>query len=356
MIMNTEIIKGLKILITGATGFKGSWLVRWLEIAGAEVRGFGLLPETEPNLFAELGHASSGKIKIKNILDKNYLNDAINGFRPELIFHLAAQPLVSVSYEEPSETFMTNMLGLVNLFEVLRMNDSVRAALIITSDKCYSTDEGKKKFKESDPLGGLDPYSASKACAEIIAKSYHHSFFRNKDIAIATLRAGNIIGGGDWSRDRLIPDIVRSVTSGLKVQLRNPDAVRPWQHVLDALYGYLTAAGMMLDRRLGGFESFNFGPSEKYEYNVKRIAEDFLSKFAIDESEIEVYSPEFHETEYLRLDSSKSEKVLGWKSAWNTKKSIEKTADWYNSFYNKKQSASDLCTLQINEYLNDINT
>ncbi len=355
MKINSDAYKGLKVLVTGATGFKGSWLIHWLKLMGAEVRGFGLSPESDPNLYESLKNNVSGDLQIKNILDREYLHELMSGFKPVLVFHLAAQPLVSVSYEDPRDTHMTNIFGLINLLEELRVSDSVRAAAIITSDKCYSTEYGKRKFKEDDPMGGMDPYSASKACAEIITKSYYNSFFREKPAAFATLRAGNIIGGGDWSRDRLIPDIVRSLTSGRKIVLRNPDSVRPWQHVLDALSGYLITAEMMMTGKLSGLNSFNFGPSLKTDYTVLKIAEDFAGKFFGDKFEIELRKPDFAETDYLRLDSSKSSDVLGWKSCWDTGKSLEKTADWYKRFYGGKETSSDICTEQIEDYLNDIN-
>ena len=349
----TEIYGKRNVLITGATGFKGSWLTFWLKKMGANVSGLGLEPATSRSLYSELDYNKDKSIVILDILDKNSIDLFIKEKKPEIIFHLAAQPLVSVSYDDPADTFMTNIIGLVNLFESLRNSCSVKAAVIVTSDKCYSTETLKKKFAESDPLGGHDPYSASKACAEIVSKSYYKSFFSDDRISFVTVRAGNIIGGGDWSKDRLIPDIVKSITEKRSIKLRNPEAVRPWQHVLDALAGYLIAGGKLLEGELKGFDSFNFGPAEETVFKVIDIANDFIRKFSAERTFIEFYKSDFIETEYLRLDSLKAGNVLGWKSVMDTRTSIEKTAEWYRSYYSKERSAADLCSQDIKNYLND---
>lgn len=348
------IYTGKRVLITGATGFKGTWLTSILRKFNAEVTGFGLKPDTNPSLYEIFGYGKEGSVIIQDILERDFLGKIIEESKPEIIFHLASQPLVSVSYNEPAETFRTNIFGLINLYEAVRSAGTVKKLVIITSDKCYDTERGKTYFKEDDPLGGLDPYSASKGCAEIITKSYYRSFLERDGISLATARAGNIIGGGDWSKDRLIPDIVRAVTSGGRIELRNPNSVRPWQHVFDALFGYLTVGGKLLKGELSGYHSYNFGPAETEEYTVAEVAGIFAKKFGIGDDEIRYVNPEFRETEYLRLNSSKVFEEAGWKSAWGTNKSIEMTAEWYKEFYKDRERATEISDSQLSIYLKDL--
>jgi CDP-glucose 4,6-dehydratase len=349
------IYKGRRVLITGATGFKGSWLTYLLNKFQAEVTGFGLMPDTTPNLNGIFNLTDNKKIVIRDILEPGFMDSFIDETKPEIIFHLASQPLVSVSYEEPADTFRANIFGLINLMESVRTRNSVKKIIVITSDKCYSTETGKKFLTENDALGGLDPYSASKGCAEIVTKSYYNSFLKNKGISVVTARAGNIIGGGDWSKDRLIPDIVRAITEKKKIILRSPNSIRPWQHVFDALCGYLTVGTKMLRGELEGFASYNFGPSEHVEFRVIDIAEMFAGRFGISRNEIEETNPDFYETECLRLDSAKVYKETGWRSVWSTEESIERTAEWYSEFYESSSNAEEISRRQIEKYLSELN-
>ncbi|MDD5362901.1 MAG: CDP-glucose 4,6-dehydratase [Ignavibacteria bacterium] len=349
------IYKGRRVLITGATGFKGSWLTYILKKLDADAAGFGLQPDTTPNLNGILKLTDKKKIVERDILEPGFIDAFINDTNPEIIFHLASQPLVSVSYQEPAETFRTNIFGLINLLESVRKKNQVKKIIIITSDKCYSTETGKKVFTEEDSLGGLDPYSASKGCAEIVSKSYYNSFLKDKGVSVVTARAGNIIGGGDWSKDRLIPDIIRAITEKRKIILRNPNSIRPWQHVFDALCGYLTVGAKMLRNELEGFTSYNFGPSESNEFRVIDIAEKFAGEFGISKSVIETTNPDFYETEFLRLDSNKVYEDTGWRSVWSTKESIEKTAEWYGEYYKNNTNASEICEKQITQYFSALN-
>jgi CDP-glucose 4,6-dehydratase len=350
-----DIYKNKRILITGVTGFKGSWLALWLDHIGAIISGFGLEPDTVPNLFHESGLDRKNQFYITDIRNKERLNYRINEFRPEIIFHLAAQPLVSVSYENPSDTFETNIAGLVNLCDVIRNSNFIRSVIFVTSDKCYLNESGRKKFKEDDALGGLDPYSASKSCVEIIAKSYANSFFIKKGISSVTVRAGNIIGGGDWSRDRLIPDIVRAFSGNGLLNIRNPHQVRPWQHVLEALAGYLKAGEKLLSDDFADFTSWNFGPNPDKDYKVSDILDLFIKYF---DKAIKVNGSEggFYESGYLQLNSEKAKKILGWKNIWDTRSALEKTSEWYKEFHSGHRDAAELCIKQILEYEKLLNT
>ncbi len=345
---------GKRVLITGATGFKGTWLTKILRTLNAEVTGFGLKPDTNPNLYEIFEYGKEGRIIIRDILEKGFAEKIIEESKPEIIFHLASQPLVSVSYKEPAETFRTNIFGLINLYDAVRSAGTAKKLVIITSDKCYDTERGIKFFKEEDPMGGLDPYSASKGCAEVITKSYYKSFLENEGISLVTARAGNIIGGGDWSKDRLIPDIVRAVTGNRRIVLRNPNSVRPWQHVFDALFGYLTIGGKLLTGELSGYNSYNFGPTEAEEFTVADVAGILAEKFGIGRDEITYVNPEFRETEYLRLDSTKVYTEAGWRSVWSTNESIEKTSEWYKEYYRYRDRAKEISEIQLSTYLEDL--
>jgi len=345
---------GKRVLITGATGFKGTWLTKILKTLNAEVSGFGLKPDTDPSLYEIFEYGKEGRIIIQDILEKGFAERIIEESKPEIIFHLASQPLVSVSYKEPAETFRTNIFGLINLYEAVRSAGTVKKLVIITSDKCYDTERGIKFFKEEDPMGGLDPYSASKGCAEVITKSYYKSFLENEGISLVTARAGNIIGGGDWSKDRLIPDIVRAATGNRRIVLRNPNSVRPWQHVFDALFGYLTIGGKLLSGELSGYHSYNFGPTEAEEFTVADVAGMLAEKFGIGRDEITYVNPEFRETDYLRLDSTKVYNEAGWRSVWSTKESIEKTSEWYKEYYKYRDRAKEISEIQLSTYFKDL--
>jgi len=349
-----EVYKNKRILITGVTGFKGSWLAIWLTRLGAKVSGFGLEPDTIPGLFRESGLAKSESYRITDIRNKTELARIIIEFSPEIIFHLASQPLVTVSYKYPFDTFETNVMGLVNLCEVIKESEFVRNIIFVTSDKCYLNKNTKKAFNEDDALGGIDPYSASKSCAELIAQSYAKSFFIKKGISSATVRAGNIIGGGDWSRDRLIPDIVRAIFENKDLTIRNPHHVRPWQHVLEALAGYLKTGEKLLCNKTADFTSWNFGPAEARDLNVTNILQLFLEHL---DKKVDIQIPDtdlVYESEYLQLNSAKARNQLSWKNIWDTRTALEKTSEWYKMFYTGTKRAHELCVKQIEEYENTI--
>lgn len=341
------------ILITGHTGFKGSWLALWLINMGANVIGYSQDPPTIPNHYQLLN------LDIKSIhgdvRDKNKLERVILKSKPEIIFHLAAQSLVRKSYREPIDTFETNILGTVNLLEASKRSNSIKAIVVVTSDKCYENKESNNGYSETDPLGGYDPYSASKGCAEIITSSYRQSFFnlqnygKTHQVLIGSCRAGNVIGGGDWAEDRIIPDIVSATVKNRDAIIRNPHSIRPWQHVLDPLSGYLMVGKKLL---LGEKEfacAWNFGPSE--EENVSVI--DLVSQMQINWEKIKYkvdrkyYQPV--ETSRLILDSSKAFKKLGWKNIWSIPKAIHMTTIWYKTYYDENII---LTQSQLNEYLN----
>ena len=270
------------MFLTGHTGFKGSWLSLWLHNMGAQVTGYSLPAPTSPSLF-ELGHLENILIKsiIGDVSDFKFLREAMHASKPDIIIHMAAQPLVRKSYEDPIETYRTNVMGTVNIMEAARNCDSVRVILNVTTDKCYENQEWHWGYRETEPLGGHDPYSSSKACSELITATYRKSFLESLDIRVATARAGNVIGGGDWALDRLIPDMVRSVISGDQIHIRNPNAIRPWQHVLEPLSGYLLLCQRLFDHDGGKFaEAWNFGPSEQDAKSVEWIGGATASSLA----------------------------------------------------------------------------
>ena len=323
---------GKRVLVTGHTGFKGSWLCAWLQRLGAEVAGFALPPDQNPDHFSLLKtplHSGIGDIR-----DYEKLKNFFDGFRPEIVFHLAAQPLVRVSYRQPRETFETNVMGTVNLLDACRFTPSVRAVVVITTDKCYANPENGKPFTEDDPLGGYDPYSASKGAAEIAAASYRSAFFSSDDApAAATARAGNVIGGGDWALDRLIPDLVRAASQGKPAEIRFPNAVRPWQHVLEALSGYLTLGAALLSGGKTFASAWNFGPVAAESYTVGdivKIAQTEWDKihFCADET-----PDQPHEAAHLLLDCHKALELLHWHPVWNTEQTVRRTIRWYREFY-----------------------
>jgi CDP-glucose 4,6-dehydratase len=325
---------GCRVLLTGHTGFKGSWLSLWLEELGAIVCGVALNPPTDPSLFDEARVAQGVRSEIVDILNLERLKSIVREFRPEIVFHMAAQALVRESYEDPVGTYATNVIGTVNLLESSRGCDSIRAIVVITSDKCYKNEEWVWPYRESDQLGGYDPYSNSKACAELVVSSYRNSFFppahySHHGVAIATARAGNVIGGGDWAKDRLIPDIMRAFAAKETVKIRRPDAVRPWQHVLEPLSGYLRLAERLFT---GGVEyggAWNFGPentdAQTVRWIVDRLAEEWgeNGRWQVDTEE----SP--HEAQTLKLDWSKAANSLDWRPILPLATALRLTAEWY---------------------------
>lgn len=342
--------KNKRVFITGHTGFKGSWLSYLLDKHGAKVKGFSLAPSTEPSLFKRLEYGSFFKSVIGDIRDFSLIQKELDSFKPDYVFHLAAQPLVLESYRNPHETFTTNALGTLNLLEAIRTSNYSTTVIIVTTDKVYENLELNIPFKEEDKLGGKDPYSASKSAAEIMVHSYQESFHELNGLRIASVRAGNVIGGGDWSENRLIPDLIKAYFSQTKVVIRNPDATRPWQHVLEPLMGYLELALAIEENPKENPGAFNFGPESDDVQSVRQIIEkSIMLGFT---NEVEYGKPDVQEAKYLKLNISKATKRLNWKPIWNCETSIEKTLNWYKGFYLKK-NVDDLIMNDFNDYIND---
>lgn len=328
---------GKRTLITGHTGFKGSWLALWLHELGAQVAGLALDPDTQPNHWTLLALDGVTDHRI-DLRDAESVRRVLDAHQPEIIFHLAAQPLVRRSYRDPVETFASNVTGLVNLFEAVRAAPSVRVLVNATTDKVYAEHATDAGYKESDPLGGHDPYSTSKACAEMVSDCYRKSFFCNGATRIATARAGNVIGGGDWAEDRLVPDLVRAASSGQALHVRNPGAVRPWQHVLEPLSGYLRLAqGLWSDPALAG--GWNFGPGKSSEISVHELVKGMARHWPALRMQHDA-TPQPHEAAQLRLDIGKARRELGWLPVWGIDTTIARTALWHQHFLQTQQLAS----------------
>jgi len=341
--------KRKKILVTGHTGFMGSWLTKYLTLMNAEVCGYALDPPTQPNLYEILNLKSfvSGDIR-GNINNTKLLRKTLSEFQPEIVFHLAAQPLVLESYDSPVETFNTNVIGTVNLLNELRKLDSVKVIIVVTSDKSYRNKEWVYPYREEDELGGRDPYSASKSCQDIVVNSFRESYFSKIGVRLSSVRAGNVIGGGDWAKDRIIPDIVKGIVSGHTVRIRNPNSVRPWQHVLEPVSGMLLLAQKMFyDARFS--DAWNFGPNNEREITVKEIAEKVIALWGTGKYKIEGNSAK-KEAEYLSLDVSKAKRELNWFPRYNISKALKETVDWYKSYYNNYPKIEELTYKQIISY------
>lgn len=329
--------QGRRVFLTGHTGFKGSWLALWLRKLGAKVRGYALDPCTEPNMF---NLASVGAVVDDvrgDVRDYAKLEASMTEFEPEVVFHLAAQPIVRRSYADPVGTYGTNVMGTVHLMESIRKTSSVRAVVCVTTDKCYQNQEWIWPYRETDPLGGNDPYASSKACAEIVSAAYRTSFFpadrlQEHHVALATVRAGNVIGGGDWSEDRLIPDLVRGFSCGQPVLIRRPNAIRPWQHVLDPLHGYMMLAQALLAQHARFASAYNFGPSDEVVWPVERIATKLVQSWGNGASWIRDSIPSVHEDHILRLDASKARVELGWQPRLRIEAALEWTIAWYRAW------------------------
>lgn len=346
MVVTANFWAGKRVLVTGHTGFKGAWLCQWLRMLGAEVTGMALPPEPWPSLWAELALGDVTSI-IVDICDPAAVTKAVQMARPEIVLHLAAQSLVRRSYREPVETFATNVMGTVHVLNALRSVDGMRAAVAVTSDKCYRNDETAQAFAEGDPLGGRDPYSASKGAAEIAIAAMRDSFFRPG--VIASARAGNVIGGGDWAEDRLVPDIFRGCLGGDgKVVIRSPDARRPWQHVLEPLAGYMTLAQALWTDGPAVAPAYNFGPDPDQERPVIELARDIVARLGKGEIVIDPTAADLHEAGVLRLDSARA-RGLGWRPLLSFSETVEMTADWYGGFAAGRPAAA-LCRAQIEAY------
>lgn len=328
--MFNDIYRGKRVLVTGHSGFKGSWLTMWLGRLGAELCGVSLPPETEPNHFRLLN--PPGHSEWCDIRDAEKLGSVLREFRPEIIFHLAAQPLVRLSYRKPVDTLAVNVGGTVNLLEAARNVPELRAVVVVTSDKCYRNSEKAEGYRENDPLGGYDPYSASKGCQELVAASYRDSFLRAAGVGLATARAGNVIGGGDWAADRLVPDLVRAAAQRRTEELRNPDAVRPWQHVLEPLSGYLELGRRLLEGRAEFAQAWNFGPADGA-MTVAEAAAEMSRVWPAVKFQAKPRPDAPHEAKLLLLDSTKAREQLGWRCVWDTPAAIRRTAEWYRDFY-----------------------
>ena len=350
---NLKIFKNSRVIVTGHTGFKGSWLTAWLKQLGADVMGISLDPPSYPSHFV----VSKINLGIKDvrldIRDKKKLEKKFIAFKPHFVFHLAAQPLVGLSYKDPITTWQTNVFGTLNVLQSLRKLKNACNIVIITSDKCYFNKEIIYGYKETDTLGGKDPYSSSKASAELLVKSFINSFFSNgkKKIRIVTARAGNVVGGGDWANDRIIPDCVRSWSKNRKVELRNPDATRPWQHVLEVVGGYLCLAiNLKSNKNLHG-EPFNFGPNLYKEYSVLELVKAMRYYWKnVSWKIIPKSKKKFYESELLRLNCNKAKKILKWKSVLKFEESIEMAVNWYINYYSDPKNINIITTEQIERY------
>lgn len=351
------------VLVTGHTGFKGTWLSLWLLKLGAKVVGFSLpVPDERPNFFKLCRLKSKLESHYGDIRDLSHLKKIVHETQPEIIFHLAAQPLVRASYRSPVETFSTNVLGAVYLLEAIRGLKSLRVCQIITSDKCYRNEENQKAFREGDPLGGQDPYSASKASAELIVESYRSSFFpperiSEHGVSLSTIRAGNVIGGGDWGEDRVVPDCIRALSEGKEIPLRNPTSVRPWQYILDVLSGYLMLAERQMSDAGIFANAWNFGPGSENNVTVVELVERVIKNWGRGrwiklENDLSKES-DLAEFNFLSLDASKANQILGWYPVYTLEESIFETVKWYQLFYQKDGTfdAFDFSNQQISDYI-----
>jgi CDP-glucose 4,6-dehydratase len=338
-----------KVFVTGHTGFKGGWLTLWLKQLGAEVHGYSLTPPATPNLFTVANVARDVATNtIADIRDARALTDALRAAAPEVVFHLAAQPLVRLSYQEPVDTYAVNVMGTVNLLEAVRAVESVRAVVVVTTDKCYENREWVWGYRENEALGGADPYSSSKACCELVTAAYRASFLASKAVAVGSARAGNVIGGGDWAADRLIPDFFRAVASGKTLEVRYPQSTRPWQHVLEPLSGYIRLADALLTDGPRNADAWNFGPREASARSVGWIL-DYMTRQVPNARWRHLDGAHPHEARSLRLDSTKAETGLGWAPRWNLETALDRTLQWHAS-WDKGADMHGVCVEQIRAY------
>lgn len=338
--------KNKKVFITGHTGFKGSWLCLWLDLLGADVYGYALAPPTKPSLYELCKIDRIVHSVIADVRDYDKLERAIKGAKPEIIIHMAAQPIVRESYKVPRETYEINVIGTVNLLEAARQCKSVKVIINVTTDKVYENVNKQSGYKEKEALGGYDPYSSSKACSELAAAAYRRSYGMN----LATARAGNVIGGGDWAYDRLVPDFVRAILCGKKLRIRNPFAIRPWQHVLEPLSGYLLLAEKLYKYGNKYAQAWNFGPNDSDAKPVKWIADNFCKNWGKEAGYIIDRGKHPHEAHLLKLDSSKARKILGWRPKWKLEMALDKVIEWIRA-YKENDNLVEICHKQIKEHM-----
>lgn len=340
---------GKRVFLTGHTGFKGSWTALWLQQMGARVTGFALAPPTGPALFEVANVAAGMTSVIGDIRDREVLTRALIDADPEIVLHMAAQPLVRASYEDPVGTYATNVMGTVHLLDAVRNAPSVRAVCIVTTDKCYENREWVWGYREDEPMGGHDPYSNSKGCAELAVSAYRRSFFSNGKVAVATGRAGNVIGGGDWAADRLIPDILRSVADRQPVRIRNPLAIRPWQHVLEPVSGYLVLAQTLWTDAAMAADAWNFGPRDDDARPVQWIVERLCERWGEGADWIHDDSTQPHEARYLKLDISKARTVLGWEPRWTLAEALDSIVSWHRAWLSGT-NMYDYCNTELERF------
>ncbi|MBZ8140438.1 CDP-glucose 4,6-dehydratase [Rubrivivax gelatinosus] len=344
---------GKRVLLTGHTGFKGSWLSLWLQSMGASLRGIALAPPTEPALFDVARVADGMEHRIVDIRDFGAVQAQMAEFRPEIVIHMAAQPLVRLSYQQPVETYATNVMGTVHVLEAARHAGTVKAIVNVTTDKCYENREWVWGYREDEPMGGHDPYSNSKGCAELVSSAYRKSFFKGTGIAMATARAGNVIGGGDWAADRLVPDILRALQQREPVLIRNPHAIRPWQHVLEPLSGYLLLAERLYEHGQADAEGWNFGPRDEDARPVQWIVEHLCSNWGGSASWTLQPGEHPHEASYLKLDISKARQRLQWAPRWSLETALEHITAWHQAWLAGRDMRA-LCLNQISQHQSDL--
>ena len=347
--VNQDFWRGKRVFLTGHNGFKGSWISLWLQSMGAELHGLALQPPTAPALFDEARIASGMQSTIGDIRDYPTVLAAMQACKPDIIIHMAAQPLVRYSYQEPVETFATNVMGTVHVLEAARQVGTAKAVINVTTDKCYENKEWVWGYREDEPMGGHDPYSNSKGCSELVTSAYRQSFFEQSGIALASARAGNVIGGGDWAADRLVPDILRAFENSQPVIIRNPHAIRPWQHVLEPLAGYLILAEQLYAKGQHFAGGWNFGPHDEDARPVQWIVERMVNAWGNEASWQLDNGDHPHEANYLKLDISKAKAKINWQPRWRLGIALDKIIDWHHSWLGKTD-IQNTCLQQISDY------
>jgi CDP-glucose 4,6-dehydratase len=344
--------QGKRVYLTGHTGFKGSWLALWLADMGVTVKGYALSPPTTPSLFEEAKVTEKIESHIGDIRDFETLKTSMQSFNPDILIHMAAQPLVRLSYKEPLETYETNVMGTAKVLEAARSCSNLKSIVSVTTDKCYENKEWVWGYREDEPMGGYDPYSSSKGCAELVTSAYRRSFMQEQGIGLSSARAGNVIGGGDWADDRLIPDILRAFEKKQPVIIRNPASTRPWQHVLEPLSGYLVLAQNLYQNPEGFAEGWNFGPDEDDAKPVDWILSHMVQSWQGSSWELDK-NAQPHEAGYLKLDISKAKSCLNWHPTWRLERTLSKIIEWHQSWLNK-EDMQDKCLEEIQDYMRDM--